>query len=468
MNVPWYYASKGERFGPLAWEKIRQAVDEKSLGPDDLIWTPAFGKAWRKAETMTGLFPPPEPPPVSPPSASSEGEAGDAKTGSTAEIERAVEALLQKEVLKSPFASTDKTAEAVDQTDIAVNCRKALSQAWELTSRLVFETFSFRRWFFLSLCVMLMMLNPPNPFAGFMSTDADSPSTKQIDGLGLNDVANSGIFNLTMPLDEKSRKAFESEILDDWAPKIGAAMRETAVATQQWFANAEHRHHLLFGILGAIFVYGIGIWFSARGNAMFLARLYRPDAIIFSTWIEADKPAGALFRGMMVIRLISLSVFLLIMHHAIVSLAALPADVVVPVRMTTNIIRNLALIMIADRMIMGFIKDFVTPHVLLTTPKFFTAFLIAVQSTGVWFIRYLFLLSIAYLGIGTLVVLTGLVFGIGVQLASVLVFASPLFGALLTLPLHLIRRFWTLNIVFQLHPSLRMAVPRAKLIRIVK
>jgi len=468
MNVPWYYASKGERFGPLAWEKIRQAVDEKSLGPDDLIWTPAFGKEWRKAETMTGLFPPPEPPPVSPPSTADEGEAHHTKAGSITEIERAVEALLQKEPFQSPFASTDTTAETADQTKTAVNCRKAFSQAWMLTKRLVFETFSFRRWFFLSLCVMLMMLNPPNPFAGFISNDADSSSAKQINRLGLNDIVESGIFKFSVPIDEESRKQFEDQLSKDWATPVGAAMRETAVATHKWFANAEHRHHLLFGILGIIFVYGIGTWFSARGNAMFLARLYRPDAIIFSTWIEADKPSGALFRGMMAIRLISLTVFLLILHHACGALAALPAELAVPEKIVHNIIGSLALVLIADRLLMGFVKDFVTPHVLLTTPKFFTAFVIALQSTGFWFVRYLFLLSIAYFALGTLVVIMGIVFGIGVQLASVLVFTSPLFGALLTLPLHLIRRFWALDIVFQLHPSLRMAMPRAKIIRIVK
>lgn len=469
MNVPWYYASKGERFGPVAWEEIRKAVDEKSLTPDDFIWTPAFGKKWRKAETMTGLFPPPEPPPAPPAEGkSAETEPINAKTDSTEDIERVADSLFKKEVLKSPFAPNSETTETVGETKSSVNCSHAFLQAWELTKRLVFVTFSFRRWFFLSLCVMLTMLNPPNPFSGFISNDPDSPSARQINRLKLNEVAESGVFSFTMPLDEESRRTFENQLSKDWRTQIGSAMRETAVATQNWFASAEHRHHLLIALFGVIFIYAVGIWFSARGNAMFLARLYRPDAIIFATWIEADKPAKALFRGMMAIRLISLTAFLLIIYRAIVSLDALPPDLAVPGRLVHSVLRNLVLVLTADRLIMGFIKDFVTPHVLLTTPNFFTAFMIALQSTGYWFFRYLGLLAIAYFGLGTLVVLTGLVFGIGIQLASVLLFTSPLFGSLLTLPIHLIRRFWTLNIVFQLHPALRMAIPHTKIVRIGK
>ena len=40
-----------------------KAVEDGRLGPDDYIWSPSFGTEWRKASTMTGLFPPPEPPP---------------------------------------------------------------------------------------------------------------------------------------------------------------------------------------------------------------------------------------------------------------------------------------------------------------------------------------------------------------------------------------------------------------------
>lgn len=465
MNVPWYYASNGERFGPVAWEEIRQAVDEKSLGPHDLVWSPAFGKEWRKAATLTGLFPPPEPPPTAP----NEEETEGVKTAPSEDIERAVEELFQKQLAQSPFATGSESVESYDKAQhVQVNCRKAFFQAWEHTKRLIFTTFSFRRWLFLSLCVMLTLLNPQNPFAGFMSTEADNPSAKQINRLGLDEVAKSGIFKFQVPLDEESRKQFENQLSSDWATQIGSAMRETAIAVNTWFSNNEHRHHLLFAVFGIIFIYAIGIWFSARGSAMFLARLYRPDALIFATWIEADKPAGALFRGMMAIRLISLVAFLVAIRHAVVTLAALPPDLAVPQKLVLNIIRNIALIVLADKWVMGYVKDFVTPHVLLTTPKFFSAFKIALQSTGVWFIRYLLLLSIAYSALGTLLALTGVLFGMGVQFASVLIFTSPFFGALLTLPIHLIRRLWTLHIVFQLHPTLRKSMPLTKLIRVIK
>jgi hypothetical protein len=68
----------------------------------------------------------------------------------------------------------------------------------------------------------------------------------------------------------------------------------------------------------------------------------------------------------------------------------------------------------------------------------------------------------------TLLMGVGVIFGLTAYLAIAMLIIQPLFGTLLLLPLHMLRRLWSLNIVFMLRPELREAVPEIKAIRIVK
>lgn len=458
MNVPWYYAVNGERKGPLSWNQILTAVQEGRLSPEHYIWSPAFGTAWRKAGTLTGLFPPPEgPPPTMPPN--------DAEPGPPP-LEKELEAMIEADTPVSPFAetpSTDETAPGAGPLE-GVQCLKSLSRAWTHATRMLFTAFAFRRWFFLSLCVMLTQLNPPNPIAGLLSGNTDERTARHIDRLGLQTVAESGIFNWSLPVDPAGRPELGGEGASDWPARLGGAMRDTAVATQAWMTHRGHRMHVITLLGVIVLVYAIGIWFTSRGHAMLLSRLYRPDALIFSTWIEADRAAKVLFKGMMIIRLVSILIFTLALHHAISALAALPADVAVPNAHVFSMLRTFTLIIVADQIIMGFVRDFVTPHLVLGTPRFSNAFTLALSQTGLWYIRYLLLLFAAYSLLVMLLSLSLPIFG----MALMMVFLSPLVGAMLTLPLHLLRRLWTLDIVFQLNPGLRSAVPKNRLIRIIK
>ena len=65
--VAWYYARGGERRGPMPWDELRAAARAGAFGPDDLVWTPGYGAAWRKASTLDALFPPPKPAEDAPP-----------------------------------------------------------------------------------------------------------------------------------------------------------------------------------------------------------------------------------------------------------------------------------------------------------------------------------------------------------------------------------------------------------------
>ena len=55
MADDWYYARKGERFGPVPWAKVRSLAEQGWLMPGDLIWTPDMSD-WQPAASVKGLF----------------------------------------------------------------------------------------------------------------------------------------------------------------------------------------------------------------------------------------------------------------------------------------------------------------------------------------------------------------------------------------------------------------------------
>ena len=61
-NVKWYYARGKERFGPVAWDNLRQIALSATLRPADLVWCKGMTD-WQRAETVAGLFAPSRSPP---------------------------------------------------------------------------------------------------------------------------------------------------------------------------------------------------------------------------------------------------------------------------------------------------------------------------------------------------------------------------------------------------------------------
>ena len=53
--MPWYYATNGERKGPVEEVEIRNLAREGVLQPDDLVWTESFGSSWQPARMVPGM-----------------------------------------------------------------------------------------------------------------------------------------------------------------------------------------------------------------------------------------------------------------------------------------------------------------------------------------------------------------------------------------------------------------------------
>jgi hypothetical protein len=56
----WYYASNGQRVGPVSIEQIRHVASLGHLAPGDLVWTEGMAD-WQPASAIPGLLPPAQP-----------------------------------------------------------------------------------------------------------------------------------------------------------------------------------------------------------------------------------------------------------------------------------------------------------------------------------------------------------------------------------------------------------------------
>src|SRR4028119_1507540 len=60
----WFYAQRGNQFGPVAWSELRQIADSGQLQADDLVWSQGMG-SWAPAHAIEGLIVPQRPRPAS-------------------------------------------------------------------------------------------------------------------------------------------------------------------------------------------------------------------------------------------------------------------------------------------------------------------------------------------------------------------------------------------------------------------
>lgn len=458
MSVAWYFSVNAVPTGPLTWDELRESAAGGKFGPEDFVWSSGSGSEWRKASTFESLFPRPEPspPPLPPP-------------GDTPAVHRPREPIAIEIVpIASPFAVPGAAAAKPDDGRPAVKCLEALATGWRETHRVLFSEFSFRRWFLFALCIMFTLLYRQNPLAFLAPSGRSGGDEQRIERLGLQEVAESGVFKLQDVFAAMTAEGPERITNVEALNLFGTAARESSIAMLKWFGSTQDYGGLAAAGAVLFFVFAIGVWFSARGFVMFFTRLYVPDSPLFATWIEGDAAARTLFRGLFCIRLVVKAAQLAFVVAAIRALAAVPLDVAVPIELLMKIIGGALLFWLGDALLMGYVHDFVVPLVVLENRKFVPALFAALRISGLWLIRYLAMLAGVFAVLMTLLMGVAVIFGLTAYLAIAMLIIQPLFGTLLLLPLHMLRRLWSLNIVFMLRPELREAVPEIKAIRIVK
>jgi hypothetical protein len=60
MSEQWYYATNGQKYGPVPAEKLRELALSGQLRPTDLVWRKGMSQ-WAAAQSIKGLFAAPQP-----------------------------------------------------------------------------------------------------------------------------------------------------------------------------------------------------------------------------------------------------------------------------------------------------------------------------------------------------------------------------------------------------------------------
>ena len=332
MIVAWYYTSAGKRIGPVAWDGIREAVACGAITADSFVWTPSFGTEWRKASTLTGLFPPPE----SKSEAEEEYEEYLAKESPYGDLDESEES----ELLPEP----DRVPDAPHRPLEKPNSTGALLTAWHYMNRMLFGASPFRRWILLGICLMLTPMFPLIPAQ--IKTDEGAISPK-IAKLGLEEILTTGIFD-----PEFAKQAMTN-------PENSAdAMHATALAFADWLRSPAFMSQR-FTIYGSLFAaLMIWAWLRTRGTALFIRRVMNPDELLSTTWTETSGAASRLFLCMF---LLKTAIFAGAFFFVSRSLDAAPFTPEKAVALFSHIF----LFMIANMWLDSFVVDFVAPRMVL-------------------------------------------------------------------------------------------------------
>ncbi|MGI5868590.1 MAG: DUF4339 domain-containing protein [Kiritimatiellia bacterium] len=468
MRVAWYYSVDGKVSEPLSWDDLRQAATDGKFGAEDFVWSKAFNSEWRKASTIESLFPPPKPdpattpPPLPPP--------GDAPVVLHRHGPVAIELVPLASPFAEPEASTDVQPDATakhDASRLKVKCLRALATGWRQTQHILFSSFSFRRWLLFALCVMFSLL--------YQHTSPDFLALVSQSSPTLQEIVKSNTLKLregfAQMMEEDAGAPSQHGAVNragDAASLMGEAVRDASIGFVDWFKGPKNHTALAATGMWIFFIIVIGVWFNARGHVMFLTRLYMPDSPLFVSWSESDAAAKTLFRGLFFIRLLFKAAEITLLATMIRALADVPADVPTPNELLLQIFKAALLFWLVKTLLMGYIQDVIVPLIVLENKRFLPAFAAALRISGFWLVRYFAALLLVIAVTTMLIMSASLLFGPTAFITMGLLLPQPFFNALLLLPLHMLRRLWSLNIVFTLRPELRKAVPAVKTIRIVK
>jgi hypothetical protein len=491
MNVAWYYTVKGTRTGPVSWTEIKKAVDEKTIGTEDYIWSSSIGKEWRKASTFEGLFPSEKEVPVDKPEKDEQVEVDASKaTGYTvnellSKLPPELASRLDARIFRSPFISPQTLKDGTLPKPGKIKCLKSLATGWSNTKSLLFANFSFRRWLLLSICVMLTMISTPNPVTWLSSFNSTDKSNQPFVELGLDEVFQTGIFALSR--EPESTEAGKDSLTNEQKVEVVAnAARTTAIALRNWASGLEatedsdgaeqtssgnkittsRSRMLATALLLYALMVTINSWFSARGHAMMLIRIYFPDELALTTWVDAQKSSSTLFRGVLSIKFTFAVLFCIALTKAVLTISQLPASSHILYSTSTKYGLILFIIPLLDWILTGFVYDFVTPHAVLHGEKFLQALKTIAKYSGLWITRYLLVLLAGISIFVFSIFFIGILFGTNVQMTVLLMVSAPFISALMTLPLHVLRRFWALDIIFQKRPEMRVAIPFTRFLHI--
>jgi hypothetical protein len=461
-SVVWFYSVKGKVSSPQSWDELCAAVKEGRLGPDDLVWTKAFGREWRKASTLEGLF----------------GNSVQLETPIVEEPElSAMPATESEQVLEpEPTNIEDVNPEEQQETPIVkqrVSVRLGLRRAYYGMLGILFATpFNIMRWIPLAVALFLasqmstkFVMNATN---AFLSNDKSVASklTENKAELGLpEEFFTTGVFaeawknevaDLQSFLEEQqtlSQEELTKQLLEKYN-RIFNGVGETCSYLWRWFKSFNG-----IVILGTVFMMSFLLklalyWFGSRGQFMAMARCYNPTEPFSVTWRSVASASNRFFRLLVVVELIVSAIYLAL-TLTVIRYAAIAFDTqAISVEKFILYMTGLCSFYFVIMFINYYLKSFVALPVLLENKRI--TFRYIFRGFGAWVIRFGIIYTILLIGLQVVLGFVGGVVGAGL---IQMIFTMPITGQLLALPVFVIHLLWTMDITIQLRPELAKKRP---------
>lgn len=434
-SVVWYWARNGVRTGPVPWESLRASAHKGEFGPGDWVWTPGFGREWKRASVLDALFPP-EP--------ATEGESSDAKA-ETSSPSASPESPAAVEDVPSPFADAALDGRPPETPRTA----RALANAWRNVLALLANPFSWRRYAAFAFAALLLLFGSQSiaPFGTFLPG-----VTRRLSDSGLDLTGGIPAF-LSKWTAAISRGGVTAADQGTLVSEFAAALRHSATSFSAWMASTPR--HLLTSLtllLLAAAAAALHAWFLSRGWTVMLHRVYRRDEPVARSWIDARTPARTVFRGAFAMRFALVLCWTAAAWISAARLAAAPESAILAETLS-RAVSPLAAMALLDAASMVFARDFAVPRVVLLGQPFASALRGALRESGFWTVRHLLLLSLVA---SLFVILSALVLQ---PFAALVPPFFPLVAAAFLAPYQMLRSLWALDIFFRLHPEARTNVP---------
>lgn len=476
-SVVWFYSVKGNVSTPHTWEELCIAVKEQKLGPEDLVWTKAFGREWRKASTLEGLFCTND--------ASAEGVEKKIEEDSSSIIqeEEGGFASQKSEEFEKEFAEQDKFEQQTDNnasnqsfyTPRGVAVWLGLKRAYYGMVNILFTSpFNIMRWLPIAVALFLATQMSSNFMLNAMSAlfaedgQIVSKLHENSKELGIpDDFYSSGVFSsewknnyehlntFILEVQEKnlSHEEMSKQLIGIYS-KLIIGVGETTNYIWNWIISFSGATTFLMMFL-TVFAMKMGLfWFGARGKFIAMARCYNPTEPFGVTWRSVASASNRFFRMLLVVELLTSIVYLIASFMFIKYVA----NAYVSEQLTVEGFCSKMLMLMMLYLLLMFVKyylhNFVALPVLLEkqrlTPKYIF------KGFGFWILRFGVIYLILFMSLQYLVGVVGAL--VGANLIK-MIFAMPITGQLLALPIFVVNLLWTMDISVQMRPELAKLRP---------
>lgn len=470
-SVVWYYSVGGNVSSPLTWEELSFAVKEGKVGPNDLVWTSAFGSEWRKASTLEGLF------------GTNEIKKESALEEEIEPIEDDVCEIESEEIPLEIKADTQASEEATDN-DFTQNAQQqskggvtqgvkvllGLKRAYDGMVNLLFaQPFNIMRWIPLAVALFLasqlsssFLMNATGVLL-VGSDDIRSTLVENSEKLGIDKAFFSrGVFSKQWKEDsillqnyvkvaqekqisqEKMAKEF-LEIYDRQIDGIGL----TCCYIWDWFKSTNGIFTVaMFFVM--VFVMKITMfWFGSRGKFIAMYRCLFPNIPFGITWRIVASASNRFFRMLVAIELITSSIFFILSLAFIRYVAHAYVDKQLSIEHFVLGVGIMFCVYSLFVLLNNYLQDFVALPFLFEKKRITPGYIF--KGFGFWVVRYGIVYMLLLILIQVLLSLVGLL--VGPSLIQQ-IFSMPVSGQLLALPIFIIHLLWTMNITLQMRPEL--------------